>query len=113
VTRYTIDLSEKVRQTLTDLAEATHLTPSEVVRDALSVYWWLAREHGQGNRFMVQRGSNVNELFLPSLKDVEPLPEPEQAAGDPASNESESSEALMEPRQAVGDSAITERRSSD
>lgn len=79
--RYSINFSEQADGTLRELARATHGTTCEVVRDALSVYWWLARESGRGTRFLVQRGSQVNEVVLPSLKDVEPLQEPEQTPG--------------------------------
>jgi hypothetical protein len=59
------------------LANATRVTPSELVRDALSVYWWLAREHGQGHSFLVRRGNAITEVTLPSLRDMDRLPEEE------------------------------------
>ncbi|TMC13420.1 MAG: hypothetical protein E6J41_00525 [Chloroflexi bacterium] len=66
------------------LANATHVTPSELFRDALSVYWWLAREHEQGHSFLVRRGDTVTEMTLPSLKGMYRLPEegPPGAAPD-------------------------------
>jgi hypothetical protein len=62
-------------RTLTQLAAATHVATSDVMRDALSVYWWLARECGAGSRLLVQRGSDITELTLPSLEGMDPLPE--------------------------------------
>jgi len=45
------------------------------VREALSVYWWLAREHGQGSRFMVLRDREwLTDLVIPSLEGMGPLP---------------------------------------
>jgi hypothetical protein len=63
----------QAHRTLTQLADATHATPSAVMRDALSVYWWLGRESGRGHRFLVQRGDTVTELVLPSLEGMDPL----------------------------------------
>jgi hypothetical protein len=70
--------------TLAQMAAATHMTASNVVRDALSLYWWLAREHGKGSRFLVQRDAAVTELVLPSLEGMDPLPLTEDGRQPPA-----------------------------
>jgi hypothetical protein len=64
---------------LTQMATALHVTASDVMREALGVYRWLARERGQGGRFLVQRGCEVTELTIPSLEGMDPLPPMEES----------------------------------
>jgi hypothetical protein len=73
----TVRFTPSAHRVAVQLANATHVTPSELFRDALSVYWWLAREHGQGHSFLVRRGDMVTEVTLSSLKDMDRLPEEE------------------------------------
>jgi hypothetical protein len=68
----TVKFTPSAHRVAMQLANATHVTPSELFRDALSVYWWLAREHGQGHSFLVRRGDMVTEVMVPSLKDEAP-----------------------------------------
>ena len=71
----TVTYSANAYEMLSALATATHVTTSDVVRVALSIYWWLAREHGQGSRFMVLRDREwLTDLVIPSLEGMESLP---------------------------------------
>src|SRR5690242_18635506 len=68
-----VRFGEPAYRRMLELAGAQHSTMSEVMRQALSVYWWLAREHGMGSRFLVQRERDVTVWTIPSLDGMEPL----------------------------------------
>jgi hypothetical protein len=50
------------------LATRMQVSMVRVIGDALSLYWWLARERMAGSRLLVQRGTDVKELTIPSLE---------------------------------------------
>ncbi len=50
------------------MAEELPSSRSDVLRDALSLYWWLFREHKQGSRVLIQRGDRVTEWLQPKLE---------------------------------------------
>ena len=62
-----LNLSGATRKALDTLAERLEMPLNEVVRDALSLYWWLARERSKGARFQVARGAELTELVSPAL----------------------------------------------
>jgi hypothetical protein len=72
-----VHFSDQAYRTVLQLAGAQRSTMADVMRDAVSVYWWLAREHSQGSRFLVQRGCVVTEAIIPSIDGMEALPESE------------------------------------
>jgi hypothetical protein len=78
-----VRFSEAAYRTVLELAGAQRSTMAEVMREALSVYWWLAREHSQGSRFLVQRGCVITEAILRSVDGMAPLPVVEGAEGRP------------------------------
>lgn len=78
-----VRFSESAYRTVLQLAGAERSTMAEVMREALSVYWWLAREQSQGNVFLVRRGEVVIELRIPSLDGMDPLPPQGGAEGRP------------------------------
>lgn len=100
-----VRFSAQAHRVLTELADATHVTTIGVMRDALNIYWWLAREHNVGTRFLAVRGQwtlrsyvlwpilsvllalsqvRVTELDFPSLENMGPLPESEEDEPPPA-----------------------------
>jgi hypothetical protein len=72
-----VHFSDQAYRTVLQLAGAQRSTMAEVMRQAVSVYWWLAREHSQGSRFLVQRGCVVTETVIPSIDGMARLPESE------------------------------------
>jgi hypothetical protein len=59
--------SARTAKALEVLAERTELPTAEVVRQGLSVLYWLARERSLGSKLLIQRGDVVTELVVPSL----------------------------------------------
>jgi len=41
---------------LTELAKSTDQTQTEVVRDSVTLYWWIAHQMSQGNSLLVEAG---------------------------------------------------------
>jgi hypothetical protein len=78
-----VRFSESAYRTMLQLAGAERSTMAAVMREALSVYSWLAREQSQGNLFLVRRGEVVTELRIPSLEGMDPLPPQCGAEGQP------------------------------
>jgi hypothetical protein len=66
--RFSISFADGTYETLDDLATRLDVSMSDVVREALSVYWLLSRELEAGNRLQIQRKSQVHELLIPSLE---------------------------------------------
>lgn len=58
---------------LVALAEATQATPTAVIQEALSAYWWMAKERSQGHDLWVRRGDTLTDLQIPSLQGMESL----------------------------------------
>jgi hypothetical protein len=77
--KVSLNLSPKTSKAVTVLAERLDMEMAEVVREALSCYWWLAKERSAGTRFQVQRDGELTELAVPSLDrlaDGPPLEDP-------------------------------------
>ena len=65
--KFGMSLSEHTSLTYAVLAARLEMPMEEVIRDALSLYWWVARERSSGSRLLVQRGDQVTELAIPNL----------------------------------------------
>jgi hypothetical protein len=65
--RVSLNLSEQTSLTYAVLAARVEMPTEEAYREALSLYWWMARERSTGTRFLVQRGDKITELVVPSL----------------------------------------------
>lgn len=65
--RFNISFADSTYENLDDLATRLDVPMSDVVREALSVYWLLSRELEAGNRLQIQRKNQINELLIPSL----------------------------------------------
>lgn len=66
--KFNVKLSDSTYGVVRELAEEMDGTMADVVREALSVFWWLAKEYREGNRLMVRRYDQVTELMIPSLE---------------------------------------------
>ncbi len=88
MTPLNMNLSGGTRKALDTLAERLEMPLNEVVRESLSMWWWMARERSKGTRFLVQRGDVVTELELPALDRLAngpPIEEPpDLEASEPA-----------------------------
>lgn len=60
----TITFAPKMVSVLDELAEAAEVTETEVIRRALSLYWWVYRERELGHQLLIQRRDVVTEWFL-------------------------------------------------
>jgi len=68
MTKFNVKFSDNTYRAVAELARWTDGTMADVIREALSVFWWLAKEYRQGNRLLIQRGETVTELLIPSLE---------------------------------------------
>ena len=68
MTKFNVKFSDSTYQAVGQLARWTDGTMADVIREALSVFWWIAKEYGQGHRLLIQRGDQVTELLIPSLE---------------------------------------------
>jgi Ribbon-helix-helix protein, copG family len=67
VNKFNVTFSESTHGVLSNLAQRMEVSMSEVIREALSVYWWIAKEQSTGGRLLIQRGDEVTQLAIPSL----------------------------------------------
>jgi ribbon-helix-helix CopG family protein len=77
--RVSLNLTPSTTKAVTLLAERRDMQMSEVIREALSCYWWLARERSAGTRFQIARDGKLTEMAVPSLNrlaDGPPLVDP-------------------------------------
>jgi hypothetical protein len=77
--KVSLNLADRMSRTVTVLAERLDMPMAEVVREALSLYWWLAKERSTGTRISIHRGEEVTEMVIPSLDgliDGAPLEDP-------------------------------------
>jgi hypothetical protein len=84
VNGFRITFSDGTRQVLADLSQGLGTSVGEVIREALSLYWWFARERSAGSRLLVQRGSEVRELRVPSLDRLSRPQAPTPALSEPS-----------------------------
>ena|SRR5215471_1742487 len=68
MTKFNVKFSDSTYRAVGELARWTDGTMADVIREALSIFWWLAKEYRQGNRLLIQRGDQVTELMIPSLE---------------------------------------------
>ena len=71
---FRVRFADSTYQVVAHLSSRLQVPMAEVVRDALSIYWWLARERMAGSRLLIERGGDVNELTIPSLERLRPEP---------------------------------------
>jgi hypothetical protein len=67
MTKFNVKFSDSTYRAVGELARWMDGTMADVIREALSILWWLAKEYRQGNRLLIQRGDQITELLIPSL----------------------------------------------
>jgi hypothetical protein len=68
MTKFNVKFSDSTYRAVGELAKWTDGTMADVIREALSIFWWLAKEYRQGSRLLIQRGDKITELMIPSLE---------------------------------------------
>jgi hypothetical protein len=66
--KFNVKLSDDTYRVVGELAGLMDGTMADVIREALSVFWWVASEYRQGNQLMIRRGDQITELMVPSLE---------------------------------------------
>ena len=65
--KITLEFSDQAWDTIVAMAEELPSSRSDVLRDALSLYWWAFRESKEGHRLALQRGREIVEILQPRL----------------------------------------------
>jgi len=66
--KFNVKFSDNAYRAVGELAGWMGLSMADVIRESLSLFWWLAKEYRQGGRLMIRRGDAVTELLVPSLE---------------------------------------------
>jgi hypothetical protein len=66
--KFNLNLSDTAYEEVGELSRKLDLSMADVVREALSLLWWISKEIGSGNRLLIQRGDQVTELLYPGLE---------------------------------------------
>src|SRR5690349_16712131 len=80
MTKFNVNFADRTHEAMVSLSEMLGISMADVLREALSLFWWIAREVMAGNRILIQRGDQVTELLLPSLDALRDRPEPATSA---------------------------------
>ena len=59
MTKFNVKFSDSTYRAVAELARWTDGTMADVIREALSIFVWLAKEYRQGNRLLIQRGDQI------------------------------------------------------
>jgi hypothetical protein len=77
VPKFNVNFSDSTYCVLADMSTRLDVPMAEVLRESLSVYWWLVREVSSGSTLLIQRGERApGELVIPyleRLKDAAPV----------------------------------------
>jgi hypothetical protein len=65
--KYNVNFSDSAYVTLNELAEELGQSMAEVIRDALTTYWWLVQERKKGNTLLLQGKGKRSEVVFPSF----------------------------------------------
>lgn len=68
--KFNVKFAENTYEMLGDLSRELQIPMADVLRESISVFWFVTRELARGNRLLIQRGDHVSELLLPSLERV-------------------------------------------
>lgn len=108
--KFNVNFSDSTHAAVVELSERMDVPMADVIREALSLLWWLARESMAGNRILIQRGDQVTELMIPSLEALRDVArphgrregrevKPERQGQEPAAiKEEQPTPALVAPR---------------
>lgn len=73
--KFNVKFSDSTYRAVATLAEKLEVSMADVIREALSLYWWAGKECMAGSRLLIQRGSEITELVIPSLEQLKQGPE--------------------------------------
>jgi hypothetical protein len=66
--KFNVKLPDATYRTVGELAGWMDGTMADVIREAIAVFWWLAKEYRQGNRLLIRRDDEYAELLIPGLE---------------------------------------------
>jgi hypothetical protein len=73
--KFNVNLSSPTAAILDDLSEWAGCTKADAIRDALALYWWLAREYRHGSEaFIARDGQKPTPLVIPELERMRQRP---------------------------------------
>ena len=78
--KYNVNFSDSAYATLNELAALLGQSMAEVIRDALTTYWWLVQEKAKGNAILVQSKGRRSEVVFPSFARIAEAQTPPAAA---------------------------------
>jgi hypothetical protein len=67
--KFNVKLPDATYGAVGELAGWMDGTMADVIREAIAVFWWLAKEYRHGNRLLIRRGDEYAELLIPGLED--------------------------------------------
>jgi len=65
---FNVKFSESTYQVLGELGSQMEMPMSDVLRESLSILWFIVREYRDGSKLFIKRGDDVSELVLPYLE---------------------------------------------
>jgi predicted transcriptional regulator len=65
-----IPFSSPAYEKVSELAEKLHISKSEIIREALSLYSWAVNEYTDGNHLLIERGEITTEIVIDSFKNL-------------------------------------------
>jgi hypothetical protein len=68
-----VSFSDSAYAVVAELASDLDVPMSDVVREGMSLFSWIAQELGAGHRLLIQRDDQVTELVIPSLEPLRRL----------------------------------------
>ncbi len=75
--KFNVNFSDSTYQVLGEMSRRLDQPMAEVIRESLSMYWWLIKEVSNGSALQIERAGNggVRELVIPYLEHLrEPTP---------------------------------------
>ncbi len=66
--KFNVNFSDSTYAVVSELSQRLGVPMADVIRDALSLQWWLAKEVMAGNKLLIERGDRITEVIIPSLE---------------------------------------------
>lgn len=97
--KFNVNFSDSTHAVLTEMSERLDVPMAEVIRESLSIYWWLIREVSSGSTLLVQRGDRApSELVIPYLERLRRPAAGDELPGPSASERSRRGRRSMSPQ---------------
>ena len=65
---FNVKFSETTHQVLGELSSQMEMPMADVLRESLSILWFIVREYRNGSKLYIKRGNETSELILPYLE---------------------------------------------